>query len=163
MAEWTCPKCFWKNAGKWDRCAKCGYPQNPTPRDIEQFAKLHEKQENFLFTTTPTIEGHPITKYHGAITSNVVLGTGLISDLNAVVADFGGGRSTGYQKKIDEATSILFQEMYLKAIGKSASVNAIVSLSIDYTTVAESNMMMVCGAGTAVEYSVSSGNTPSNE
>lgn len=152
MAEWICPNCYWKNAGKWEKCAKCEYPKNPTQHDIEVYKKLAGEQENFLFSTTPTIEGHPIIKYHGAITSSVVLGTGLLSDLNAVVADFAGGRSSGYQKKINEATSILFKELYLKAIEKSKSANAIVGLSIDYTTVAGSNMMLVCGTGTAIEY-----------
>lgn len=152
MAEWICPNCSWKNITKWDRCAKCGYPQHPTVDQIESYRAEKEKQENFLFSTTPNLQGKQITNYHGVISSVVALGTGLLSDLNATISDLTGGRSTGYQKKLQEATDTLLNEMRVKATSKNDLVNGIIGLRIDYTTTSTSNMMLVCGTGTAIEY-----------
>jgi ribosomal protein L37E len=43
MATWRCEKCGWDNAEKWDKCAKCGYPQMGTKEEIE--AWMHEKAQ----------------------------------------------------------------------------------------------------------------------
>jgi hypothetical protein len=43
MAEWKCMNCGWTNAGKWDKCARCGFPQSVTRKDKERFNVLQER------------------------------------------------------------------------------------------------------------------------
>lgn len=50
--------------------------------------------DKFIITTTPTIEGHPIKAYLGAINVNVVIGTNFFSDFAASFTDVFGGVHT---------------------------------------------------------------------
>ena len=57
--------------------------------------------DKFIITTTPTIEGHLIKAYLGAINVNVVIGTNSFSDFAASFTDVFGGNSGTYQRKMD--------------------------------------------------------------
>lgn len=152
MATWLCGNCGWQNAEKWDKCAKCGMSKNPSPEEIYALAQEKDKANRFLITTTATLQGKSIKKYYGIVTSFVALGTGLLSDLNSTLADFTGSRSNGYQKKLDEATNLLINELVKKAAHRNEEINALIGLKLDYTSTAGSNMMLVCGTATAVQY-----------
>jgi len=151
MAEWVCQVCGWKNAGKWEECAKCKSKKNPTPEDIYRLAAAKQRVAEFMVTTTPNLEGHKISKYFGIISSVVVLGTGFFSDFGAGIADLTGGRATGYQEKLDSATRAIMKELTEKAMKRSSDINALIGLKLDYT-VAGNNMMILCGTATAVSY-----------
>jgi len=150
MATWKCQICGWDNAGKWDACAKCGSKKNPTPEDVMRLAAAKKKAADFQVSTTPTLEGYSIKKYHGIVTSFVVLGTGFLSDFGAGLADFTGGRASGYQGKLDSATNTVMTELTKKAIGRNPDINGLVGLKLDYT-IAGNNMMVLCGTATAVQ------------
>jgi len=55
-----------------------------------------------IVTTTNSIEGREISRYNDPIAANVVIGTTVFSDIGASYVDFFGGRSTNYQKKMQE-------------------------------------------------------------
>lgn len=100
-------------------------------------------------TTTPTIEGQKIDRYHGVVTGEAILGANIFKDFFASVRDVVGGRSAAYENELQRAREIAFDEMTQQAAERSA--NAIVGIDIDYETVGTNGgMMMVSVSGTAV-------------
>jgi len=55
-----------------------------------------------IVTTTNSIEGREISRYNDPIAANVVIRTNIFSDIGASYVDFFGGRSTSYEKKMQE-------------------------------------------------------------
>ncbi|WP_286895758.1 MULTISPECIES: YbjQ family protein [Sphingobacterium] len=82
-----------------------------------------------IVTTTNSIEGREISRYNDPIAANVVIGTTVFRDIGASYVDFFGGRSTSYEKKM--------QEMYkrvtatLKQRAQAIRADAIIGLSVD--------------------------------
>ena len=100
-------------------------------------------------TTTPTIEGKPIRRYLGVVTGEAVLGANLFKDMFANIRDIVGGRSAAYERELDKARQVAFEEITEQAVELGA--NAIVGIDIDYETVGgQGSMMMVSVSGTAV-------------
>jgi len=148
MATWKCPKCGYVNVfDKQDYCSKCGTKKDLPIEGLEQI----KRAQNLMVTTTPSLDGYRITEYFGIISSVVVLGTGFFSEFGASISDFTGGRASGFQKKLDNATKAIMEELADKATNRSPEINALVGLKLDYT-VAEKNMMILCGTATAVKY-----------
>lgn len=144
--SWKCEKCGYVNPfDNREYCAKCGIEKTPPPEVIERINRI----KNILITTTQNIEGYRIRKYYLVVNAVVVLGTGLLPELNAGLADLTGSRATGYQKKIDYATQLVFQELCEKGINLSNEVNALIGLKLDFT-VGEKNMMILYGTATPV-------------
>ena len=44
-----------------------------------------------ILLTTPLVEGMPIEKYYGLVSTNQVAGTGFLTDFTASLSDFFGG------------------------------------------------------------------------
>ncbi|WP_339694197.1 heavy metal-binding domain-containing protein [uncultured Roseivirga sp.] len=104
-----------------------------------------------LLTTTPTIEGHTITKYHGVITGEAIIGANLFKDIFASITDLVGGRSGSYEKVLREAKNNAMQELQYNA--QAMGANAVVGIDLDYETIGQSSsMLMVTASGTAVTY-----------
>ncbi|MGW8121601.1 heavy metal-binding domain-containing protein [Roseivirga echinicomitans] len=104
-----------------------------------------------ILTTTPTIEGHSITKYHGVITGEAIIGANLFKDIFASITDLVGGRSGQYEKVLREAKENAMQELEYNA--KVMGANAVVGIDLDYETIGQSSsMLMVTASGTAVTY-----------
>ena len=45
-----------------------------------------------IFSTTPTLEGHPIREYRGVVTGETIIGANVFKDFMAGLRDFFGGR-----------------------------------------------------------------------
>lgn len=100
-------------------------------------------------STTPTIEGKKIDRYYGVVTGEAILGANIFKDLFASVRDIVGGRSAAYEKELQRAREIAFEELSQQATERGA--NAVVGIDIDYETIgANGGMMMVTVSGTAV-------------
>lgn len=100
-------------------------------------------------TTTPAIEGKKIRGYHGVVTGEAILGANLFKDIFAGIRDIVGGRSAAYERELQKAREIAFEELSERALELGA--NAIVGIDIDYETVgANGGMLMVSVSGTAV-------------
>jgi uncharacterized protein YbjQ (UPF0145 family) len=102
-----------------------------------------------IVTTTPTIEGHRISRYVGIVTGEAIIGANVVSDFFARVRDIVGGRAGAYESKLADARTIAMQDMEVAAAKLGA--NAIVGIDLDYEVLGESNgMLMVTVSGTAV-------------
>jgi uncharacterized protein YbjQ (UPF0145 family) len=99
-----------------------------------------------IITTTPNIEGRPITRYHGIVTGEAILGANIFRDLFASVRDIVGGRSAAYEQELGKARRTALAEMEAEAVKVGAS--AIVGVDLDYEVI--NNMLMVTASGTAV-------------
>ncbi|MBM4075238.1 MAG: heavy metal-binding domain-containing protein [Planctomycetes bacterium] len=102
-----------------------------------------------LITTTPSVEGHRITKYCGVVTGEAILGANLFKDLFASIRDMVGGRSATYERELQRAREIALTEVEERAVLLGA--NAVVGLDLDYEVLGQQNgMLMVSASGTAV-------------
>lgn len=99
-----------------------------------------------ISTTTPSVEGHRITAYHGIVVGEAILGANVIRDLFAGITDILGGRSGAYEQELAKARSTALKEMedHAGALG----ANAVVGVDLDYEVI--NNMLMVSASGTAV-------------
>ncbi|MCU6707277.1 YbjQ family protein [Paenibacillus sp. J5C_2022] len=100
-----------------------------------------------IITTTPAIEGHPVKRYLGITTGEVIMGANVVKDFLASITDIVGGRSGAYEGKLQEARDAAMHEMQQKAAHMGA--NAIIGVDIDYEVIRE-GMLMVAVSGTAV-------------
>ena len=102
-----------------------------------------------IFSTTPTLEGHPIREYRGVVTGETIIGANFFKDFMAEIRDFLGGRSGSYEKVLREAKDTAMREMAERA--EQMGANAVVGIDLDYGTVGESgSMLLVTCSGTAV-------------
>jgi hypothetical protein len=54
----------------------------------------NERKTNLIVVTTPSLDGHRITKYLGLVSGEAILGANIFRDLFAGIRDIVGGRST---------------------------------------------------------------------
>lgn len=102
-----------------------------------------------LLTTTPSVEGHPITAYHGVVTGEAIIGANFLKDMFAAIRDIVGGRAGAYEKTLRSARETAFAE--LSEAAQALGANAVVGIDIDYEVLGETNgMLMVAVSGTAV-------------
>lgn len=116
----------------------------------ESFIKqTTERNNTMIFSTTPTLEGHPIREYRGVVTGETIIGANVFKDFMAGLRDFFGGRSGTYESVLREAKDSAMREMAQRA--ESLGCNAIVGIDLDYETVGQGgSMLMVTCSGTAV-------------
>jgi uncharacterized protein YbjQ (UPF0145 family) len=101
-----------------------------------------------LVTTTPGIEGRPVTEYLGVVTAQGVLGVNAFKDVGAGMRNIFGGRAKSYENELASGVSDALAEMEQQAAQLGA--DAVVGVDIDYETVGN-NMLMVSASGTAVK------------
>ncbi|MEM8963587.1 MAG: heavy metal-binding domain-containing protein [Acidobacteriota bacterium] len=100
-------------------------------------------------STTPTLEGHPIRRYHGVVTGEAILGANIFRDFFAGIRDIVGGRSASYERELARARKIALDEMAQQA--QQLGANAVVGIDLDYETIGDTgSMLMVSASGTAV-------------
>ncbi len=68
-----------------------------------------------IITTTPSVEGQKITRYHGIVTGEAILGANIFRDLFAAVRDIVGGRSAAYEQELGRARETALREMEERA------------------------------------------------
>ena len=56
-----------------------------------------------LITTTPSVEGKKITRYHGLVSGEAILGANIFRDFFAGIRDIVGGRSAAYERELRTA------------------------------------------------------------
>jgi uncharacterized protein YbjQ (UPF0145 family) len=100
-------------------------------------------------TTTPTIEGHPIQKYHGIVVGEVILGANIFRDFLAGIRDMVGGRSGSYERILKKARDEAIAELQAECASRGG--NAVVGIDLDYEVIGDTgSMLMVSASGTAV-------------
>lgn len=103
--------------------------------------------ESFLMTTTNHLEGYSVQAYQGIASSEVVIGTGAMSEFMAGASDLFGTEDSAFSKKLLHARNAAQKKVAIRAYHLKA--NAIVGLKFDYFTIG-SNMIAVSCSGTAV-------------
>jgi uncharacterized protein YbjQ (UPF0145 family) len=101
-----------------------------------------------IVSTGPSIEGRPIERYLGVVSSQAIMGMHVGKDITAGFRNIVGGRSKSYEKEIAQAVGEVIDELTGK--GGELGADAIVSIDIDYESVGGS-MLMVAASGTAVK------------
>jgi uncharacterized protein YbjQ (UPF0145 family) len=104
-----------------------------------------------LIVTTPSIEGHSVTRYLGLVTGDAILGANIFRDIFAGIRDIVGGRSAAYERELREAKRIALEEMAEQA--RALGANAVVGVDLDFETISMGSgggMLMVSASGTAV-------------
>lgn len=91
-----------------------------------------------LMTTTALVEGRHITKYHGVVTGEAIIGANVVRDLFAGLRDFFGGRSGSYEEVLRKAKDTALQEMGEEAARLGA--NAVIGIDLDYETECKSTV-----------------------
>jgi len=102
---------------------------------------------HMIISTTHELQGQTINEYLGIVVGESIIGTGVFRDIGASLTDIVGGRSYGYEAKMQQARDMALREMVYKA--QALLGNAVVGVDIDYEVVGD-NMMMVSASGTAV-------------
>ena len=103
-----------------------------------------------ILTTTSQIDGHRIKEYLGVVAGEAILGTNFFRDFFANIRDIVGGRSGAYEKELQRAREIAFEELQEEA--SKIGANAIVGIDLDYEVLGETgSMLMVSVSGTAVQ------------
>jgi uncharacterized protein YbjQ (UPF0145 family) len=104
-----------------------------------------------IIVTTPSLEGHRITRYLGLVSGEAILGANIFRDMFAGIRDIVGGRSAAYEQELRKAKAIALDEMQEDA--QRLGGNAIVGVDLDYETITMGSgggMLMVSASGTAV-------------
>ena len=106
-----------------------------------------------LITTTPNVEGTKISKYHGMVSGEAIMGANIFKDIFAGITDIIGGRSGAYEQELRKAKEIAISEMSDEA--RKLGANAVIGVDLDYETIGSGsgNMLMVSASGTAVTLS----------
>ena len=103
-----------------------------------------------IISTTPQIEGRPITRYCGVVTGEASIGANVFSDMFAKVRDIVGGRAGAYEKALKTARREAFADLEHEA--EDAGADAVVGVDLDYEVIGETgSMLMVSVSGTAVK------------
>jgi len=91
-----------------------------------------------------------IEKYFDLISTNVVLGTNVFSDIGASFSDFFGGSSDIYQNKLERIYKVALDKLRQKA--KNLNANGIIGVNIDFDEVSGGgkSMFMISITGMAV-------------
>jgi len=107
-------------------------------------------KSSILISSTESIEGMKIEKYIDLISTNVVLGTNVFSDIGASFSDIFGGTSEIYQDKLEKIYKIGLNKLKRKA--QNLSANGIIAIRIDFDEVSGSgkSMFMLSVTGMAV-------------
>lgn len=114
---------------------------------IELQNQYDEKLKNHMLTTGYAFDGYVISKYHGLVSGEYVIGSGLASYLEACITTPLGMDTYGYSEKIKAVKQLALEDMVKQSI--SAGGNAIVGISFSFLNLLH-NMIGISVDGTSV-------------
>ena len=103
-----------------------------------------------IVTTTNSVEGHQIAQYLRVVSGETIVGINMFKDIGAGFRNIVGGRSAAYEGEVQRARETALGEMVQRAIELGAQ--GVVGVDIDYESLGQGGMMMVCASGTAVRF-----------
>lgn len=121
-------------------------------KEIEQQRKTDQRQyaeatQNHMLTTGYNFEGYTILKYHGLVSGECVLGSGLLSYLEASIANTLGTETSGYSEKMRNAKQLALEDMVRQSVALGG--NSIIGISYSISNLL-SNMVGISVDGTSV-------------
>ncbi len=104
-------------------------------------------------TTASIIDGWCIDEYIGIVSSHVVAGTNVFSDIAASFSDVFGGRSESYNKQLSIINEEVIHKLMKEGVRKKG--NWLIGLSIDHDEISgqDKSMFMVTATATVVRAS----------
>lgn len=154
----VCPKCN-KTLNDYELnklwCTNCNarfksiedlYNSNPKLKNSNEATK--KLLNDFLITTGRKFEGYRIIKYFNLLDSEVVMGTGALSEINAKISDIFGDTFNKFEQKIQEAKEMATTKIVNSALGSGS--NAIIGFRYNIFSLSN-NIIAVSAYGTAVE------------
>lgn len=105
------------------------------------------REGRFLMTTGDSFVGYEIVAYHGVFSSDCVMGTGMLADLDMMLTDITGAESDNSVHKVTKAREKALERMAVKCA--QAGGNAILGIRYDVYNAA-SNAFCVGVTGTSV-------------
>ncbi|GIZ16328.1 heavy metal-binding domain-containing protein [Capnocytophaga catalasegens] len=82
-----------------------------------------------IITTTNSVEDRQIDNYVGIVFGEVISGVNFIKDFGAMIRNFVGGRSAGYEEELMKARENALNEMKERAL--QMGCDAIVGVKVD--------------------------------
>lgn len=117
-------------------------------KHILEEKEYKERLDSLIITTTNNIDGFITKKYIDIESVEIVIGTGIISEFTTEIQDAFGMRSTAFEKKLQNAKQIAFEN--LKKLAAKKGGNAIVGIKIAYTEFGNNRIGLIV-SGTIVE------------
>lgn len=109
---------------------------------------IEEGTGTIQITTTHNIDGYRVKRYIGIESVEVVIGTGMFSEITGSISDFFGTRSTAFEQKLARAKEMAFKKLKYQTFVKDG--NAILGVDIDYTEFSGNRIGLIVN-GTVVE------------
>ena len=121
-------------------------------KELEQQKERNQKQyaeatRNHMLTTGYNFEGYTISKYHGLVSGECVLGSGLISYFEASIANTLGPEPSGQSEKMKNAKQLAIEDMIRQSVALGG--NSIIGISYSISNLL-SNMVGISVDGTSV-------------
>lgn len=146
-------------------CFSCGFPTSDSEKAFkEQLDVIKEKRmeemvqqkeqrlyaeaiQNHMLTTGYNFEGYTISKYHGLVSGECAIGSGLFSCLEASIANILGTETSGYSEKMKNAKQLAVEDMIRQSIALGG--NSIIGISYSISNLL-SNMIGISVNGISV-------------
>lgn len=123
----------------------CNIPEEELNVDLE-----NELLEKIFITTGYDFQGYDITMYLGVLSGDVVIGTGILTEISASISDFLGLNSEKFAIKMEEGKNLAIKKLLKKVL--SLGADGVIGIDFDYITFSN-NMIGVSVNGTAVNLS----------
>jgi uncharacterized protein YbjQ (UPF0145 family) len=103
-----------------------------------------------LMLTSQMIEGKRISRYHGIVTGDALIGANIYKDIFSGVRDVVGGRTSAYERELARARELAMSSMADAA--ERLGADAIIGVRLDYHNLGGTmgNTILVSATGTAV-------------
>ncbi len=87
--------------------------------------------EKIIITTTNNVDGYKVSKYIDIESVEIVVGTGVFSEIGGEISDFFGARSGAFEKKLQKGKKTALDILRYRAFEKGG--NAVIAIDLDYT------------------------------
>lgn len=121
----------------------------------ENERRYREERDSVIATTGYEVAGHDIVAYHGVVSTDNIIGTGIASELRASVNDIMGESSTALKDKLSAAKSQAYSQLLKQSI--LAGGNAIIGVSYNVYVVGSMLGVSVTGTSVTIEKSTPEG------
>lgn len=104
--------------------------------------------EKIIITTTNNVDGYKVKRYIDIESVEIVVGTGIFSEIGGDISDFFGARSGAFEQKLQKGKKTALDLLKYRAFQKGG--NAIIAIDLDYTEFSGNRIGLIAN-GTIVE------------
>lgn len=112
-------------------------------------ARIQKQIAAIPIVTLQYMPGRTVRSVIGIVTSEVVLGTGFMTEASTKIADFLGTRGTMFEEKWRTAKEAALSD--LKRTAFELGCNAVLAADVELSTVGDIPMLIVTGTGVVLE------------